>query len=444
MDSANLRTRFFQLAIVNILSNIIIPLAGLVDIAFLGHLADIRYLAGVALATLLFDYLYRTCNFLRLGTTGPTAQAVGNSDPETVLLVLLRNGFIALSIGLLILLLQHPIAEIGFTLLSAAPEVKAAGRDYYEARIWGAPAVLINFVLIGWFIGREQSGKVLLLSIVGNGTNVLLDYLFINRWEWASAGAGAATATSQYLMLLLGIISICVEQDFSQVKMLAGRIFDWNALKLAFELNGNIWIRTLIGVTTFAIFIDLSSLFGTLVLAANTLLVEVLAIAAFFLEGSAFATETLTGIFRGKDADDSLAPLLQLSVATSLVLGLIFASIFILLPNTMFGLLTSHGEAIDQINRYILWLLPVLISFSLTFVLEGYFLGLTEGKIIRNSAVVAVFLGFIPIILLAWEFHDTQMLWLAILLFFGIKSIILGTYVPSTLDLKKAEKNFSA
>jgi MATE family multidrug resistance protein len=164
LDRYDFLPRFFRLASVNILSNLMVPLAGLTSVAFLGHLGDIRHLAGVTLSTVLFNYIYRTLGFLRMSTTGMTAQAVGREDEEGVLLTGLRNGILALGLGITILILQYPLQEIGFALLSATSDVKASGQAYYDARIWAAPATLLNFVLIGWFLGREQSGKVLVLS----------------------------------------------------------------------------------------------------------------------------------------------------------------------------------------------------------------------------------------------------------------------------------------
>jgi multidrug resistance protein, MATE family len=174
---------FFRLAVVNILSNLMVPLAGLMDVAFLGHLSEIRHLAGVTLATVLFNYIYWTFGFLRMGTTGITAQAVGRDDQEAIALIGLRHGVLALGIGFIILLLQQPLSWLGFALLRASPEVKAAGQDFYNALIWGAPATLINFVLVGWFLGRGQSGKVLLLSAVNGAANVALDYLLMGKYR---------------------------------------------------------------------------------------------------------------------------------------------------------------------------------------------------------------------------------------------------------------------
>ena len=424
--------RFFRLAIVNTLSNLMVPLAGLVDVAFLGHLAEIRHLAGVALATVLFDYIYWSFGFLRMGTTGTTAQAVGRGDYEEVLLIGLRNGVLALGLGLAILVLQHPLREFGFALLSAAPEVKSSGEAYYNTRIWGAPATLLNFVLIGWFLGREQSGKVLILSAVSNGANVALDSLFIVRWGWESAGAGLATTVSQYLMLLVGIIITYREFQFA-VRAVAGRILDLSALKAALALNGNLLVRTFALISTFALFTNLSSVLGTVVLATNALLLQVVTLAAYFIDGLAFATESLAGIFRGKGVSEQLAPLVLLSGGASLSLGLAFALVFVLLPSHLFGLLTNHSEVIERVSSYALWLLPVLGFGSVAYMLDGYFLGLTEGRILRRSTVIAALVGFAPVAVVAWQFQSSHLLWLALSLFMAVRAFTLGLQVPRTI-----------
>ena len=430
----NFRSRFFRLALINILSNLMVPLAGLVDVAFLGHLAEIRHLAGVALATVLFNYIYWTFGFLRMGTTGTTAQAVGRGDKEEVLLTFLRNGAVALGIGLVILILQYPIRELGFTLLSAAPNVKLAGRAYYDALIWGAPATLLNFVLLGWFLGREQGSKVLLLSVVGNGANVVLDYLFIIRWGWESAGAGLATGASQYLMLLVGMILICQEHWLGKVRAIAQRILDRSALKAAFMLNGDILVRTFALVSTFALFTNLSSGLGTVVLATNTLLLQVVTLTAYFIDGVAFATESFAGIFHGKGEREQLVPLVRLSGGTSLILGLIFAVVFNLFPAPLFGLLTNHKEVIDPISGYVGWLLPILGCGSLAYMLDGYFLGLTQGRILRQATITAAIVGIAPMAVVAWWFHSSQILWLALTLFMLGRVITLGVQVPRTFS----------
>ena len=427
--------RFWRLAIVNVISNLMVPLASLVDVAFLGHLTEIRHLAGVAIATVLFNYIYWTFGFLRMGTTGVTAQARGRGDNDVVILTLLRNSAIALSIGIIILLLQQPLREIGFALLQADPEVLEAGRSYYNALIWGAPATLLNFVLLGWFLGREQGKQVLLISFVSKGVNIALDYLFIVRWGQEAAGAGAATAISQLASLIVGMF--CVYRELGQIgewrslKQLVAQIWELSALKAIFSLNQDILIRTLALVSTFAVFTNLSAGLGTKVLAGNTLLLQVVTLAAYFIDGIAFATESIAGNLQGQGKKAQLLPLLKLAGSVSLLAGMGFAAVFSFFPQALFGLLTSHGDVIAQIRSYLGWLFPILGFGSIAYMLDGYFLGLTAGKILRQSTLIAAIVAFAPMAIAAWYWQANHLLWLALALFMATRSITLGLKVNS-------------
>jgi multidrug resistance protein, MATE family len=424
---------FLRLAAVNVLSNLIVPLAGLIDVAFLGHLSEIAPLAGVALATVLFNYLYLLLNFLRMGTTGTTAQAVGRNDSDTVLLIGLRHGAIALMLGMVIVLLQQPIKTLGFWLLSATPEVKASGIAYYDALIWSAPAHLLGFVLVGWFLGRGQSGKVLILSAVVSGMNVILDYWFIVRLGWGSAGAGAATALSQYLMVLVGLLLVCQDVRLRQVRAVISRLFDRAALKVVFALNGEIVIRTFALVSTFSLFTNLSSSFGTVVLATNTLILQVVTFAAYFIDGLAFATESIAGVLHGRGEITGLRQLMVVSGSISLGLGLLFSMAFIAAPDALFRLLTHHTNILTQVPSYVRWLFPILGLGSIAYMLDGYFLGLTQGRILRQSSVVAALFGFLPAAILAWQLQNVHLLWLALSLFMSARVVTLALKVPNTL-----------
>lgn len=423
------QTRFWRLAAVNILSNLMVPLASLVDVAFLGHLSEIEYLAGVAIATILFNYIYWTFGFLRMGTTGLTAQARGRGEANQVILTLLRNGAIALSLGIIILILQQPLREVGFTLLQADPKVIDAGRIYYNALIWGAPATLLNFVLLGWFLGKEQAGKVLLISLVNKSSNIILDYLYIVVWGQKSAGAGTATAISQYLTLLVGLILVLREIPWSSLQRNFKNIINISAFKATFSLNRDILIRTLALVSTFAVFTNLSATMGTMTLAANTLLLQVITLSAYFIDGIAFATESIAGNLQGQGRKDELMPLVKLAGGSSLLAGLGFAAAFYLFTQPLFSLLTNHTEVVDRVENYVLWLFPILGFGSIAYMLDGYFLGLTAGKILRQSTLIASLLGFIPIAIAAWYWQSEHLLWLALALFMATRSITLGLKV---------------
>ena len=418
--------QFLKLTAINVLSNVMVPIAGLLDVAFLGHLADIRHLAGVALATVVFNYLYWTFGFLRMSTTGMTAQAIGRGEEEEALLIGLRHGILALLLGAAIVILQVPLRQLGFAMLSAATEVAAAGEAFYNALIWGAPATLINFVIIGWLLGRSQSDRVLILTAVNSGANITLDYWFIVRLDWASTGAGLATALSQYLMLLVGLVMLAQEVPLKQMRVNTQQLWDASALATVWVLNRDILIRTFALISTFAIFTNLGSAFGTVPLTANALLMQVVTLAAYFIDGIAFATESLAGLFWGQGNVSQLKQLVLIAGGLSLCIGVLIAIAVIGYPDPLFGRLTTHSQVLDYLKQYVLWLLPVLGFGSLAYMFDGYFLGLTEGRVLRQATLQAVLLGFMPIAIVAWYRHNNHWLWFALTLFMAVRALALG------------------
>jgi MATE family multidrug resistance protein len=425
--------RFGQLAIANIISNLMVPLASIIDTAFLGHLAEIRHLGGVALATVIFNVVYWTFGFLRMGTTGLTAQAQGRGDLPGLYLLLFRNGLIALILGLTIWLLQVPIRTVGFSLLNAEAEVRLAGEAFYNARIWGTPAVLLNFVLLGWFLGQGQGRRVMVLSLVGNGANIGLDYWFIRHFGWASAGAGAATALSQYLMLAVGGWYVVQSGAIAALPALRHQLWQPAVMGNMLRLNRDILIRTFVLVMSFALFTNWSAALGTTVLAANALLLQVITLAAYFIDGIAFATESFAGQFWGAGDRPQLRRLLTLGGSISLALGIVFALTFVLWPRSLFQLMTDHPPVLATVEQYVGWLLPILGFGAIAFMLDGYFLGLTAGQRLRISTVSAALLGFLPLALLAHWQGSAHGLWLALVGLMVVRALTLAWAVPQSL-----------
>lgn len=425
--------RFIRLSAINIASNLMVPLAGLVDVAFLGHLSDVRYLAGVALAAVLFNYIYWSFGFLRMSTTGLTAQASGRGDRDQVLLIAVRHLLVALSIGFAILLLQVPLREAGFALLTASATVEESGRQFFDALVWGAPATLANYVLVGWFLGREQGSRVLVITATLAFANIALDYLFIVQWHWQSAGAGAATAFSQYLAVAIGLTYLCTEVKIANLARVAGRILDAVELKALFNLNRDLLVRTFALGTAFSVFINLGAALGTAVLAANAIMLQVVTLVAYFVDGIAFATESLAGYSKGEGDSRVLGKLLLQAGSFALTFALAFALAFALLPASLFGLLTDRPELVAHLSRQVLWLFPVLGFGAVAWMLDGYFIGLTEGKILITSAVFAVLVGFAPLAWIAWAMHSESLLWLALTGFMLGRALPLALAVPATL-----------
>jgi len=426
--------RFYRLSVVSTLSNMMVPLAGLVDTAFLGHLTDIKHLAGVILASILFDYLYRVLKFLRSSTNAMTASAKGLGDDKAILVTGLQNVLIALGISLVILSLQYPLQKIGFALLAGSSEVELSGVDYFYARIWGAPAVLLNFVIMGWFLGREMNGIVLLMSLVGNLFHVYLDYLMIVQWGWESTGAGLSTAISQYLCLIVGLIGISFSIQWSLLPAAFSKLLERTSLKETVSLNTNILVRFIVLISTYAFFTNVSSAFGTVTLAQNGLLLQIALLSQFTVNGIGLTTQTLASNFQGKGSREQLLPLLIVSALTSLLIASGIALVSVLFPDAVFGLLTDHQEVNEQITKYSFWLLPLLEITAIAFMLDGYFTGLKEGKTLRNAVLVSFFLGYLPCLGIAWYLHSNNWLWLSLVMYMTTLAIYLGLRVPRTLQ----------
>jgi MATE family multidrug resistance protein len=350
-----------------------------------------------------------------MGTTGTTAQAVGRGDRREVYLVLYRSLSLAIVIAGAILILQWPLRELGFGLLSGEAGVEAAGRDYFDARVWGAPATLCNFVLMGWFLGRAESRHVLVMTIAGNLANIALNYLFIVRMGLAAYGAGLATSFAQYGMLAVGLWLFRLQGGAE--RWVWRDVLDRTRMTSLFRLNLDILIRTMLLVSSFAVFINFSSLLGTTLLAANSILLRVFYLAAYLIDGAAFACESLAGIFYGRGDPVSLRRLTRLAVASGFGFAALVLGIFLVAPLPLLGLLTSHQDVIAACVHHTPWLIPTLLFGSLAFIYDGIFLGLTQGRTLRNSMIFCTLGVFLPLAWIGVRLESNNALWAAMGLF---------------------------
>ena len=415
MDQTNFHRRFFKLTALNILANITVPLVSLVDVGMLGHLPQIHFLAGVALSSILFDYIYWTFGFLRMGTTGITAQEKGKGNSSEIYQVLYRSLLFALGSSVLILFFYFPLREVGFFLLSGTPEVEEAGRAYFNARIWGAPAALCNFAFLGWYLGQERSDYVLLITVIANASNVILNYVFIVKMGLAASGAGLASMLSQYLMLLVAVI---IFSRLDHARLFCWKeVLDKRKILSLFELNRDIVLRTLCLISAFAVFTNFSSVLGTHILAANAILVRLLMFASYLIDGAAFATESLAGIFIGAGSSRKLRNLVNLALWAGEIFALLFLVAVHIFSQHIFGILTSHSSVIELTLRYSFWLFPTLLFGACAYIYDGLFLVATAGKALRNCTIFSTAFGFFPMALVGLYSGNNDLLWMSLVVF---------------------------
>ncbi|PJZ71032.1 MATE family efflux transporter [Leptospira perolatii] len=420
--------KFFRLTFYNVLANLTVPLTGLADTAVLGHLDTHVYMAGVALSEIIFDYLFWSFGFLRMGTTGLTAQAFGAKDEHKSFLIFYRSLILGCGIGIGILLLQKPIQQISLKILHGEISVLIAGMDYYEARILSAPATLINFVLTGWFLGRSKSRTVLVATILANLVNIGLNFWFVLYLDWRAWGAGFATSISQYLMTGFFLCFLFLEKRRIGLKRssLSESIFSLSGFGDLLSLNRDILFRTVMLITTFSLFRNFSSEFGSTYLAANAILHQLVLVAAYWMDGAAIATETIAGDTKGKGDFQGLSSLLKLALLSAGIIAFLFCVALTLFPTQLFSMITRNVPVLELAISYRLWLWPVLIFGSIAFIFDGFFLGISDGKTLRNAMIISTLVFFLPFALWGKEASSNHILWLSLSSFMFGRALTLG------------------
>ncbi|XDD50299.1 MATE family efflux transporter [Leptospira sp. WS92.C1] len=425
-----MRSKFYKLTAYNVLANITVPLTGLIDTAILGNLDTHIFMAGAALSGILFDFIFWMFGFLRMGTTGLTAQATGEKNDKESLLILVRSVILACCFGSCILVLSPYLKEIGFQILKGDPAVKSAGISYYDARIPGSIAVLCNYVFTGWFLGRERSASVLIATVFANAINITLDVWFILFLGWEAFGAGLATSISQFGMLVVFIFLFFRELKTNPSLKLSvlkeKTVYSLRGFVSLLHLNRDIFLRTLLLLLTFSLFRNFSSEAGTTILAANSILLQLILVSAYLVDGAALATESLAGNLYGEKNGKALKGLLYLALYTSFLFTSFFVAFIFVFPNFTFGTITKSSEVISLLVDYQYWLLPVLEIGAVAFVLDGFFIGLTRGKILRNSMLISVVFFFLPVAYFGKIFENNHLLWLSIAMLMTGRAITLS------------------
>lgn len=414
---------FLTLAFPNVLANLVLPLANMIDLAILGHLSEATPLAGAAIAGVVFDIIYLSLNFLRIGTTGLTALSFGAQNKEASAAVFFRGMAIALVAGITIVFLQTPIKNLGFSILTQDPAVGNAGMAYYSARIMGAPAALGSYVIIGWLLGRQKSKAVLLLTFILSVANIFGDWLFILKWDMGAAGAGLATMISEYLVFFSGLLMVKTAWgDLPQFRLawLTG------GFRPLFKLQANILIRTLCLTSTFSLFTYISGRIDTQTLTANTVLLRLLQAAALFIDGYAFALEAMTGRLHGAGDKGAVRGALRIAMGWNVGTVLIFILAFSLFGDHIIHRLITYRDAADLAIKWMPLLCITLAISGFAYILDGLFIGMAAGGLLRSSMLISTLFGFLP--LAAWSMitGDPQILWSALILFMIFRASTLG------------------
>lgn len=412
--------KILQLAIPSIVSNITVPLLGLVDVAIVGHLGSASYIGAIAVGGMLFNMIYWIFGFLRMGTSGMTAQAYGKRDLTEVVRTLLRAVGVGLLISLGLWILQSPILRGAFVLIDATEEVKRWASLYFNICIWGAPAILGLYGFAGWFIGMQNSRFPMFIAITQNIVNIAASLCFVFVLGMKVEGVALGTLIAQYAGLFMA---------FALWLKYYGRLkayIDWNGLwggeemRRFFSVNSDIFFRTLclVAVTTF--FTSTGARQGDVILAVNTLLMQLFTLFSYIMDGFAYAGEALAGRFIGAKNDVGLRRCIRLLFLWGIGLSLSFTILYAFLGRDFLGLLTNDTSVIKASGDYFYWVLAIPLCGFSAFLWDGIFIGATATRQMIYSMLVASATFFI-IYYLFYRSMGNHALWMAFLGYLSLR-----------------------
>lgn len=420
--------RIWQLSWPVVAANITIPMVGLVDTAVMGRMPEPAFVGAVAVGATIFNALYWIFGFLRMGTTGLAAQAVGRRDPSETAAVAIRSGAVALLLGVLAIALQRPLLMLIAWLFEASSSVESLAGTYFLIRIWGAPALMLHMVVIGMLFGLQRMRATLALSILLNVTNIVLDLVFVIGLGWGVAGVAGATLISEWAAALIGLGVLVRVADLRSV---SGRDGIWarDSVVRLINISGNLIIRSLFVQLPFFTFTLIGARLGDLVLAANAVVMQLFLTMTFALDGPAHTAETLCGFAYGARDRRGLRNAMRYSLLWAVGLAAVLSLVTALAGETFVGWLTLLPEVRGAATDLLFWaaIAPLVTVWAFHF--DGVFIGTTQIALLRNSMFVAAG-AFVLVVWLGLARLGNQALWLGMLIFMGSRGVLLASLYP--------------
>ena len=405
------------------------PLLGAVDTAVIGHLDDAYNLAAVAIGSTIIQFIYWAFGFLRMGIGGLAAQALGSKDAPEVRALFTRGALIGLFVGLVLWAIQSQILWLALNLFDGSAATKSLASLYFEIRIWSAPAVLVNYCLIGWFIGMQNTRAVLYLQVFMNGLNIVLDLYFVLNLGWGVAGVAIATLISELAAVIIGLLVYRREVNRFDPGGKSGSVWDVNKLKRTLGINFDIFIRTVCLLFAFAFFTSQASGFGDITIAAHLVLIQFQFFLSFGLDGFAHAAEALVGNSIGSRNRLALRHAVNISSKWAAGVAGAYMLVYAIAGEFIIGLLTSIPEVRIVATDYLIWLIisPAISVWS--FMLDGIFIGATRSAEMRNGMLISLIV-FISAALLLKPIMGYGGVWVAFTFFMIMRAITLGIFYP--------------
>lgn len=419
-----------RLAVPNIISNITVPLLSMVDLSIVGHLDSQNYIGAIATSSIIFNFIYWSFSFLRMGTSGFTAQSYGASNMQETSNVLLRSFAIAIIGSVLILLLQKPIFDFAFLIIKASPEVTEFAQQYFFIYVWAAPAILLMYSLSGWFVGMQDSKTPMFVAILINVINIVLSLFLVLYLKLDIKGVALASTIAQYMGVLFALLFVSFRYKHVYQKFDLSVLKKTEAFKSFFKVNSDIFIRTLLLISVTAFFTAASASSGDLVLAANALLMQFFTLFSYIMDGFAYASEALTGKYVGAKKTDVLSSLIKRLFSWGFAFVLLFTIGYYLLDDTILSLMTDKEEVIAICKKYEVWILLIPVAGFSAFLWDGVFVGAMASAKMRDSMFIAA-VSFYLVYYALISFFGNNALWFSFIIYLAMRGIIQSMMYPS-------------
>ena len=415
--------RILGLAVPSIISNITVPLLGLVDVSIVGHLGSATYIGAIAVGGMLFSMIYWIFGFLRMGTSGLTAQAYGRRDLAEVILLFVRSLGIAFGLALLLIMLQYPILKVAFTLIDATPAIKDLASLYFRICIWGAPAVLGLYSFAGWFVGMQNSRFPMYIAITQNVVNIAASLFFVFVWNRGVAGVALGTLVAQYAGLLMASLLWYGYYRRLWQKLNWQMLTDYEAMRSFFILNRDIFFRTLCLVAVTTYFTSRGAEQGDIILAVNTLMMQLFTLYSYIMDGFAYAGEALTGHYVGAHNQADLRRMIRTLFAWGVGLALAFTLLYGIGGSSFLGLLTNEQEVLNASSDYFYWVLAIPLAGMAAFLWDGIYIGATASRQMLYSMLVAS-VSFFILQRIFQQQMGNHALWMAFIAYLFLRGLV--------------------
>jgi len=413
--------QILQIALPSIVSNITVPLLGMIDVAIVGHMGSPVYIGAVAVGSMIFNLVYWLFGFLRMGSSGLTAQALGRRDLTEVTRLLVRSVSVALAISLSLIILQIPLKWLMFWLIGPTPDVAPFASTYFNIVIWGAPASLSLFCLMGWYIGMQNTRIPMLISIMQNVVNILASLMLVYGFGMKVEGVALGTIIAQYagLLMAIGLLARYYRQIFRYFQK--DRIFQ--KMGAFFAVNRDIFLRTLCLVAVNLFFTSAGARQGAIILSVNTILMQLYLFFSYFMDGFAYAGEALGGKAYGAHNGIAFRETLHRLWMWMLIVTIAYTLLYIIAGPWIVALLTDESMVLDTSREYLWWAWLIPIAGCVAFIWDGVFIGITATRGMLLSSFLSA-LTFFAVYLLAEGMMGNHGLWMAQIVYLAMRGVL--------------------